>query len=92
MSRRAIVDPEELKRFAHDLDAFNRDLEDLLGGIRARFEHVSQTWEDQEFSDYSEHFKQADQTMVRFMEETSRQVSHLFRKAQRAQSYLDERL
>ena len=45
---KAIADPEEIRRFAHDLKRFNDDLTHQLQLMRSRMSSLSQSWRDQE--------------------------------------------
>ena len=47
---KAVVDPQELRRFAQDLKRFNEDLHNNLSVIHGRMVALSQTWLDQEES------------------------------------------
>jgi len=55
----AIMDPEQVRRFAEDLKRFNSDLQDKMAALQARFSALSDTWQDQEHVKFSEEFKQA---------------------------------
>jgi len=45
---KAIVDPEELRRFAQELKRFNDDLQNSVSSLQARFGSLSDTWQDEE--------------------------------------------
>ena len=43
----AIMDPEQVRRFAEELKRFNADLQDKLASLQARFAALSDTWQDE---------------------------------------------
>lgn len=91
MSKKAIGDPEEIRRFAQDLKRFNDDLAHQLQVLRSRMASLSQSWRDQEQRKYEEEFDQTVRTMDRFSKLTAEQIPFLLRKAQRLEDYLDQR-
>ena len=44
----AIIDPEEVKRFAEELKRFNTDLQTKLSSLQARFASLGDSWQDQD--------------------------------------------
>lgn len=87
---KAIMDPEQVRRFAEELQRFNRDLQNRLGSLQARFSALGETWQDQEQAKFSEEFKQTLKTVKRFMEMSEQHVPYLLRKAQRIEEYLKQ--
>src|SRR6266540_3198801 len=53
----AMMDPEEVRRFAEELKRFNMDLQNRLSSLQARFATLGDTWQDQEHVKFSEEFK-----------------------------------
>ncbi|MDB5173243.1 MAG: WXG-repeat protein, partial [Phycisphaerales bacterium] len=45
---KANVDPSELRRFAHDLNRFNSELQTLMSGLHGKLSGLEATWRDQE--------------------------------------------
>ena len=45
---RAVVDPAELRRFAHGLKHFNNELQHQLAVLHGQFSALGDTWRDQE--------------------------------------------
>jgi uncharacterized protein YukE len=88
---KAIVDPEELRRFANDLKRFTTDLHTQMGSIHSRMSLLSQTWRDQEQQKFSEEFEQTLKQLSRFTEACNLHVPFLLRKAQRVDEYLQQR-
>lgn len=43
----AIMDPEEVRRFAAELKRFNEDMQTRASALHARFVALTGTWQDQ---------------------------------------------
>jgi WXG100 family type VII secretion target len=87
----AVVDPQELRRFAANLKRFNQDLEAQTGAIRGQLAGLAQTWRDREQEKFSEEFEQTVQAIARFLEISSQHIPFLLRKAERVEEYLQQR-
>jgi uncharacterized protein YukE len=87
----AIMDPEEVKRFADELQRFNRDVQNRVGALQARFAALGDTWQDQEHTKFADEFKQTVKTLKKFVETSDQHVPYLLRKAQRIEDYLKQR-
>ena len=88
---KAIVDPEELRRFAAELKRFNGSLQAELVGIRRQFIRLGETWRDQEHARFAEEFERMINVLARFAEASAKHVPVLLRKAEGIQQYLDQR-
>lgn len=88
---KAIVDPNELRRFAEELKRFNGDLQNSLSSLQARFATLGDTWQDQEHSKFAQEFQETMKMLRRFMESSTHQGPFLLRKAQRIEEYLNQR-
>lgn len=88
---KAIVDPNELRRFAEELKRFNGDLQNSLSSLQARFAALGDTWQDQEHSKFAQEFQETMKILRRFMESSNHQGPFLLRKAQRIEEYLNQR-
>ncbi len=88
---KAIVDPEELRRFAEELKKFNGDLQNSLSSLQARFSSLSDTWQDNEHAKFAQDFQDTMKVLRRFMESSNHQGPFLMRKAQRIEDYLNQR-
>ena len=88
---KAIVDPNELRRFAEELKRFNGDLQNSMSSLQARFAALSDTWQDQEHAKFAQDFVETMKVLRRFMESSSQQGPCLLRKAQRIEEYLNQR-
>ena len=84
----AIVDPIELRRFAHNLKQFNQELEERLTALRAQLHTLGATWRDQEHKKFAEQFETNMKALLRFAETNDQYVPYLIRKAQHIEDYL----
>jgi WXG100 family type VII secretion target len=88
---KAVVDPEELRRFARDLKRFNDTIESQMTSLRGRLHTLSQTWRDQEQTKFAEEFDQTMTVLKRFTEASSEHIPFLLKKAQHIDNYLQQR-
>ena len=86
----AIMDPEEVRRFADELKRFNSDLQERIVSLQARFAALADTWQDQEHLKFADEFKQTMKALLKFMEISSQHTPFLLRKAQRIEEYLSQ--
>ncbi len=87
----AIMDPEQVRRFAEELKRFNTDLQNRMSALQARFAALGDTWQDQEHSKFSEEFRDTLKALKRFAEVSNQHTPYLLRKAQRIEEYLNQR-
>lgn len=87
----AIMNPEEVRRFAQELKQFNTELQTRTSLLHGRFSALSDTWQDQEHRKFSEEFKQTMKTLQKFVEVSNEHIPFLLRKAQRIEEYLNQR-
>lgn len=85
---KAIVDPEELRRFAHDLKRFNIELKNHMTMLNGRFGALGQTWRDQEHRKFAQEYEYTMRALNRFMETSAEQIPFLLRKAEQIDEYL----
>jgi len=88
---KAVVNPEELRRFAFDLKRFNDDLKGQLTTVHRQFVKLGETWQDQEHAKFAEIFDQMMKALTKFVDASDRHIPFLLRKAERIQEYLDQR-
>ena len=88
---KAVVDPAELRRFAHDLKRFNNDLRGQLGTMNSRMNELGQSWRDQEHTKFTEEFEQTVKVLSRFVDAADKHIPFLLRKAERVEEYLQQR-
>lgn len=87
----AIVNPEELRRFAVRLKQFNGELLNQMTAIHGQLVGLGQSWRDKEQQKFVEEFEQTLTVMKRFVEATNQHVPFLLRKAERVEDYLQQR-
>ena len=87
----AIMDPEEVRRFAEELKRFNEEIAAKSGSLQARFNALSNTWQDQEQVKFAEEFEGMMKSMRKFVETSNVHGPYLMRKARRIEEYLDQR-
>ena len=88
---KAIVDPEELRKFAHDLKRFNGELHSQITSLHGRLVELGQTWRDQEHKKFTEEFEKTMKVLARFIEAADKHIPFLLRKAHRVDEYLQQR-
>ena len=87
----AIMDPEEVRRFASELKRFNDDIQTKASSLQARFAALGTTWQDQDHEKFAEEFITTMKVLRKFMEVSENHTPYLLRKAQRIEQYLDQR-
>ena len=87
----AIVDPEELRRFAQSLKKFSTEVQERIKSLNGQLSALERTWRDQEQKKFADEFAQQIQTFGRFIEIIDRHVPYLSRKAEIIEEYLQHR-
>jgi WXG100 family type VII secretion target len=87
----AIVDPEEVRRFAHNLKQFSNDLQNRLQVLHGQMVNLGATWRDQEHERFADEFEQTLAALNRFIDATAQHIPFLLRKAERIEEYLRQR-
>ena len=88
---KAVVDPNELRRFAADLKKFNVDVQTHMTRLSASLGSLQQTWRDQEQAKFAEEFDATVRTLQKFTKAAEQHVPYLLRKADAAEAYLNQR-
>jgi uncharacterized protein YukE len=88
---KAVVDPEELRRFAQDLKRFNDNIQQQMKVLQGRMSTLGQSWRDQEHTKFREEFEETMRVLARFTESSDRHIPFLLRKAERIDEYLQQR-
>jgi uncharacterized protein YukE len=84
----AVVDPEELRQFAHSLKKFNAQLRERAASLGNQLSALSTSWRDQEHKKFADEFETNMKVLLRFTETADEYVPHLLRKAQHIEDYL----
>ena len=87
----AVVDPEELRRFARGLKKFNAEVQDRAAMLNGQLVSLGNTWRDQEQKRFVEEFEQHMKGIGRFVEITDQYIPFLLRKAEIIEEYLQQR-
>jgi len=87
----AIVDPQELRRFAHQLKQFNDDLRERMTLLHAQMMGLSDSWRDQEHVRFVEEFEMTLHVVEEFLGNSEQHVPFLLRKAERVEEYLQQK-
>lgn len=87
----AVADPEEIRRFAHQLKQFNNDLHNRMAVLYGQLINLGSTWRDQEHEKFANEFEQTLQVMRKFAEASQHHIPFLMRKAERLEEYLQQR-
>jgi len=84
----AVVDPEELRRFAMRLKKFNGELQNQATLLGNQLATLGASWRDQEHKKFVEEFEQQMRVIARFTETTDQYIPYLVRKAEHIEDYL----
>ena len=87
----AVVDPDEIERFAKSLHQFDTDLSSRMRHIKGQFAQLGDTWRDQEHARFAQEFQQTMTTLERFIRDAEAHIPLLRRKAQKIREYLNQR-
>ena len=87
----AIVDPAELRRFAHQLSQFSNELEDRLTTLSSQLHGLNSSWRDQEHRKFAEEFEHHLKLIARSIEVSREYAPFLLRKAERIDEYLQQK-
>jgi len=87
----AIVNPEELRRFAQNLKRFNLGLSEQLSALSNQLDALNTSWRDQENRRFCEEFQSNLLMISRFLESNEQYIPFLLRKAERIEEYLQQR-
>ena len=90
MSPQAVVNPEELERFARELRQFNVQLADAMSRLHGQFANLSETWRDQEHLKFAQEFEQTVRVLHQFQKSADQHIPFLLRKAERIREYLNQ--
>lgn len=88
---KAVVDPEELRRFAQELKRFNDQVSQQTTVLQGRMHGLAQTWRDQEQAKFAEEFDNTMRVLNRFVQASSHHIPFLLRKAEHIENYLQQR-
>lgn len=85
----AIVDPEQLRRFAANLKVFSEELQQRATALGAQMNQLEQTWRDQQQRKFAAEFEDNLRQLAKLVEASRQHVPYLMRKAEQAEQYLN---
>ena len=87
----AIVDPSELRRFAHTLKKFNAEMQHCMSVLHGQLVALGDTWRDQEHDKFRQEFDETLRVIEKFLAASEVHIPFLLRKAERVEEYLQQR-
>lgn len=84
----AIGNPEEIKAFSNSLESYLNIIDEETGRLRLAFEHLGESWKDQQRASFEETFKQLINALQNFKNNASEQIPHLRIMAEDLSTYL----
>ena len=88
---KAVVDPDDLHRFAIELKKFGNEIQGQLSRINMQFAKLGETWQDQEHAKFAGEFQHTVRVLAKFVNASEEQVPILLRKAESIRRYLEQR-
>ena len=87
----AIVDPQELRRFALMLKKFNNEMGEKMSALANQLNDLTNSWRDQEQTKFRIEFEQHMKMIKNFIEANNQHIPYLLRKAERIEEYMQQR-
>lgn len=84
----AIVDPDDLRNFAANLERYNQLVADATEALKSQFSQLGETWRDQEQVKFAQEFEQTVRVIVQFQQASQEHIPFLCRKASEIDQYL----
>jgi hypothetical protein len=81
------ADPEEIKKFAHMLKAFNEDLVNNKKHLLAKLKNLN--WDDDQHKNFVQEFETLLQILDQFVQASNPYIPFLQKKAQKLREYLE---
>jgi len=88
---KAIVDPDDLHRFAVELRRFSGRVQEQVSGVNRQFAKLGDTWQDQEHAKFAGEFQHMIMVLTKFVSAAEEQVPLLLRKAESIRRYLERK-
>ena len=87
----AIVDPAEIRRFAHHLKQFSEDLKDRMAVLHGQLVGLGDSWRDQEHERFLQEFEQTAHVLEALIAKAEQHIPFLLRKAAKVEEYLQQK-
>lgn len=88
---KAIVDPDQLRKFAGLLDQTANNIRDQKTAFLADFARLHETWRDDKYNHFDQVFTDSMKILEQYIKQCERYSIFLKQKASRAQKYIDQR-
>jgi WXG100 family type VII secretion target len=83
--RNVNIESERLRKFANDLSNFRNNVNELTSRLNGNLNRLSESWEDDGFVQFKEHFERTQRRLRKFSEVVEQTVPKLERDAQAAE-------
>jgi uncharacterized protein YukE len=87
----AIVDPDEMRRFAAALLETVGHLQNSRSGVKSRFSDLKDTWRDQKYAEFERIFGESMAQLDSFLRAAEMYAHYLQAKARKADRFLESR-
>jgi uncharacterized protein YukE len=85
----AIVDPDEVRRFAATLQEMSAYLHDRKTHVKSSFSNLRDVWRDQKYTQFDRVFSESVTRLDQFLRYAEMYADYLKKKAQKADRYLE---
>ena len=79
--KNVFIEPERLRKFAADLGKFRSDVNDLTSRLNSNLNHLGESWQDEGFREFKEHFERTKQRLRKFSDVVEQTLPKLERDA-----------
>jgi uncharacterized protein YukE len=87
----AIVDPAEIRRFAHHLKQFSEELKDRMAVLNGQLVGLADSWRDHEHERFRQEFDETAHVLEAFIASAEQHIPFLLRKAAKVEEYLQQK-
>ena len=87
----AIVDPDELRRFAAFLDGLAESIKGKKAAVNGSFSSLKKVWRDQKYARFERVFSDTMNQLDRFIRDATNYAQYLRKKAAIVDKYLERR-
>lgn len=85
------LNPEELEQFISALQNFNRQTEELMKDMNAKFDRLGDTWQDAAYQRFGDDYMLTMARLQQFIDESDAHLPRLRERAARARELLELR-
>ena len=84
--------PDEMRQFAYHLNKLAMDFRGLKDSTRAKMNHLSQSWRDNENTQFAQQFEQDIKPLEKLIETAERYSDFLKKKASKLDDFINTKL